>query len=153
MIGEIKMNEEILTRLATYRNQNWNPVIEKILENDARFWKYETPTIDREVYFLTNQLIDILKLVKEGRIHKVQYEFADLVSMGLGYMMIYGNPLSTLEYRMSINHSVKGEKNIVEKYENRFVKYGKFTLSKLEEILAAHSSEEYFKRNWNVTSP
>src|SRR6266487_5078340 len=113
MIGEIKMNEEILARLATYRNQNWNPVIEKILENDTRFWKYETPTIDREVYFLTNQLIDILKLVKEGRIHKVQYEFADLVSMGIGYMMIYGNPLSTLEYRMSINHSVKGEKNIV----------------------------------------
>jgi len=146
------LNPEILDRLKTYRGQDWNPVIEGIFDNDSRFWRYEIPTLDRGVYAMTNQLLDILNLERQKKYHKIQYEFADLFSMSLGYSMLYGNPHPAFAYRFSLNHTVKGEKAIVEKYESRFQKYGAFTLSKLQEILLAHQSEEYFQKI-NVTSP
>lgn len=146
------MNEEILQRLEGYRpyhmcdlQNDYNTIIDGIIHNDKRFWLYEIPTVDRQVYFLVNQLIDVLKLYNEGKVHKIQYEFADLFSMSFGYMSIYGNPFEILKYRLGLNHKVKGEKNIVEKYESRFNKYGNITLDMLRDILRLHESEEYFK--------
>jgi len=152
--GELKMkNLEILKRIPTYRGQNWNPLIEEILDNDMRFWRYEIPTLDRGVYAMTNQLLDILNLEREQKYHKIQYELADLFSMSLGYSLIYGNPLPMFKYRFGLNHSVKGEKDIVAKYENRFLKYGAWTLERLQDILYAHESEEYFQTMQMRTMP
>lgn len=148
----MKNNPEIINRLNSYRpyhgyelKHDYNNIINGIIDNDHRFWKYEIPTLERQIYFLTNQLIDALKLFNEGKIHKVQYEFADMFSMSFGYMASYGNPFEILRYRMGLNHKNKGEKNIVEKYENRFNKYGAITIVMLKDILRLHESEEYFK--------
>lgn len=150
------LNPEILDRLGGYRpkksersyiyyDNDYNTLVNGIIDTDCQFWLYEKPTINRQVYFLTNQLIDILKLYKEGKAHKIQYEFADLFSMSFGYMSIYANPFDILKYRLGLNHKVKGEKNIVEKYECRFNKYGNITIDMLKDILRLHESEEYFK--------
>ena len=124
---------------------DWNEIVVKILRTDLKFFEYETPTTDRQVYFMLNQLIDILNLIRNKKLHGVPYEFADLLSMSIGYMSIFGNPASFISHRVAINSKVKGEKNIVEKYEARYQKYGKLTLDRLHEILDLHNDEDYFK--------
>ena len=41
---------------------DWNFIIRSILVTDLKFWKYEKPTLHRNLYFILNQLLDILNL-------------------------------------------------------------------------------------------
>lgn len=124
---------------------DYNKIILGILDNDFRFWKYEIPTLDRQIYFTLNQFMDMLNLERDKKYHKIQFEWADVFSMAFGYTMLYGNPYDIFKHRFFLNHAVKGEKNIVEKYENRYHKYAQVSLQKLYEILRLHNDEDYFK--------
>jgi len=124
---------------------DWNKIVVAILRTDLKFSETEIPTTDRQVYFMVNQLIDILNLQRNQKMHGIPYEFADLLSMSIGYMSVYGNPASFISHRVKINSKVKGEKEIVEKYEKRYHKYGKLTIEKLLDILDFHNDEDYFK--------
>lgn len=135
--------QDYLDAIADERH-DWNDIVINLLDNDMRFWSVEKPTLDRQLYFLTNQLIDILNLERRKLYHKIQYELADIFSMAFGYMVTYGDPYDICKHRFALINGEKGEENIVDKYEKRFEKYGETTLYYLRKILDIHDKEEYF---------
>ena len=122
----------------------WNEIIQSILATDLKFFEHEQPTLDRQVYFMLNQLLDILNLERRKEYHKIPYEFADLLSMAVGYMALYGDPAKFVSHRVALNGHVKGEKEIAQKYEARWKLYGQESLNRLYEILNLHG-EAYFQ--------
>lgn len=126
--------------------EHWNEIIQTILLTDLKFWEYERPTLDRQIYFMLNQLLDILNLERRKEYHKIPYEYADLLSMAVGYMSLYGDPAKFVSHRVMLNGKVKGEKQIVEKYEARWQKFGTLSLERLNFILEDHQEEGYFQK-------
>lgn len=147
---KIKLNSDVRDRIKNEFIPNlkvvdYNDIINEIYNTDLRFYKYQPATNDFYVYVCLNQLLDIMNLERQKKYHKIQYEYGDLFSLALGGMVMYGDPYKTLKYRIGLNHNVKGEKHIVDKYLDRFKKYKKLTNEKLNEILRLHEDEQYFQ--------
>lgn len=134
LIGQIERGE-----------RDYSSLVAEILKTDLKFWAHEQPTLDRYVYFMLNQLLDILNLERSKKYHQIPYELADLFSMSIGYMLLYGDPYLFVKERVNLNHNVKTEQAIAEKYERRYQKYGKITHSFLCQILQLHEDEAYFQ--------
>ena len=132
---------------------NWNDIILAILRTDLKFWETEQPTLHRNIYFMVNQLLDMLNLERNGKYWQIPYEFADLLSMAVGYMVQYGDPASFMSHRVALNSSVKGEAAIVAKYEERWQSIGKETIEGLLKLLDLHTKYDYFKVEQSKFSP
>ena len=124
---------------------NWNDIVLAILKTDLKFFETEHPTLHRNIYFVLNQLLDMLNLERNKKYHQIPFEFADLLSMAVGYMAQYGDPASFISHRIAINSGVKGEAEIVAKYEKRWQELGPESISKLHELLDLHTKYDYFK--------
>lgn len=132
---------------------DWNYIVLAILRTDLKFWEVEQPTLHRNIYFMLNQLLDILNLERNKKYHQVPFEFADLLSMAIGYMAQYGDPASFISHRVAVNSGVKGEAEIVAKYEQRWQELGSESISKLHELLDLHTKYDYFKVEQSKPSP
>lgn len=124
---------------------NWNEIVLAILRTDLKFWETEQPTLHRNIYFMVNQLLDMLNLERNKKYWQIPYEFADLFSMAVGYMAQFGDPAKFMAHRVMLNSTVKGEAEIVAKYEERWQELGKQTIEKLQELLELHTKYAYFK--------
>ena len=134
-----------LSRIQDGRD-DYNKIMEQICKNAYEFWVHQSSANHWLIYSSLNQLIDILNLERQGKYHKIANEWADLFSMSFGHALIYQNPHELFKRRFEANHNIKGEKNIVDKYEERWQKYGEITIKKLQEILRLHEDEDYFKK-------
>ena len=126
-------------------NTDWNKIVKTILQTDLKFWETEHPTLHRNVYFMLNQLLDILNLERNQKYHQIPFEFADLFSMAVGYMAQYGDPAAFMTHRVALNSGVKGEAEIVTKYEERWQNIGKESIEGLMKLLELHTKYDYFK--------
>lgn len=125
---------------------DWNSIVKKILTTDLQFCKKEGNTLHQHVYFLLNQLLDILNLERNGKYWAIPYELADLFSMSMGYMAIYGDPAKIVAHRVNVNSKIKTEKSIATKYNKRWSQTGKKTIALLMDILTLHEKYDYFTR-------
>ena len=144
-MNDIQRRIGILINDIDEHKTDWNEIVRAILVTDLKFWEYEKPTLHRNIYSMLNQLLDILNLERNEKYWAIPYEFADLLSMAIGYMCVYGDPAKFTSHRVKVNSTVKTEKAIVDTYEERWQKLGKKSINVLLQLLRLHEHYDYFK--------